>query len=146
MSNSIVFDFLMIFASTGFYHCNISAVEFIDRSVSKRKDQILTCTISGLSQDSQVTWIKPDNNKISDSDTENYVIDQGTFAFGRKASTLTIKQQVLSLLPETSVYKCKLKSSAFPEYSLESVNSMTLTLLVLGKYGCQCYSIRIYIS
>lgn len=146
MSNFIVFDFLMIFASTGFYHLNISAVEFIDRSVSKRKDQILTCTISGLSQDSQVTWIKPDNNEISDSDTENYVIDQGTFAFGRKASTLTIKQQVLSLLPETSVYKCKLKSSAFPEYSLESVNSMTLTLLVLGKYGCQCYSIRIYIS
>ena len=136
----------MIFASTAFYHRNISAVEFIDRSVSKRKDQILTCTISGLSQDSQVTWIKPDNNEISDSDTENYVIDQGTFAFGRKASTLTIKQQVLSLLPETSVYKCKLKSSAFPEYSLESVNSMTLTLLVLGKYGCQCYSIRIYIS
>ena len=119
------------------YPHDISAVEFVDRSVSKRKDQTLTCSLSGISQDSPITWINPDNVEISDSDTDNYVIDQGTFVFGRKASTLTIKQQVLQSLPETSVYKCKVKSSAYPEFSVESVNEMTLTLLELGQFKCQ---------
>ena len=112
-------------------------MEFVDRSVSKRKDQTLTCSLNGISQDSPITWINPDNVEISDSDTENYIINQGTFVFGRKSSTLTIKQQVLQSLPETSVYKCKVKSSAYPEYSSESVNEITLTLLELGEFQFQ---------
>ena len=115
-------------------HIVFSAVEFIDRSVSAQIDQVLTCTISGLSQDTPVTWIDPDDNEISESDTENYEISQGSFLFSRKAPTLTIKLQLLGTLPTTSVFKCKLKSAAYPEFSPEVVNEMTLSLLELGKF------------
>ena len=111
-----------------------SDVEFVDRSVSTKVDQVLTCSISDLSQDALITWIDPDDNVISDSDNNNYVIDQGTYVFGRKVSTLTIKQRVFESLPTNSVFKCKLKSAAYPEFSPDVVNEMTLTLLELGKF------------
>ena len=123
ISVNIIFCYLVIF----------SAVEFVDRSVSTKINQVLTCTISGLSQNTPITWIDPDNNEISESDTDNYEIGQGSYVFFSKASTLTIKPLVLESLPTTSVFKCKLMSAAYPEFSPDVVNEMTLTLLKLGK-------------
>ena len=97
-------------------------------------DQSLTCTISGLSQDTPVTWVDPDNNEISNTDTSNYAIDQGTFIFGSKASTLTVKQSKLENLPSSSIFTCKLKSALYPTYSPEVVKEMTLTLIGLSKF------------
>ena len=111
-----------------------SAVELLDRSVATGVDQSLTCTISGLSQDTPVTWIDPDNNEISNTDTNNYEIDQGTFIFGSKASTLTIKQSKLQNLPSSSIFKCKLKSARYPTYSPDVVKEMTLTLIGLSMH------------
>ena len=93
----------------------------------------MTCTISGLSQSTQVTWIDPDNVEISDSDTNNYVIDQGSFVFGNKASTLIIKTAKLGVLSSGDVFKCKLKSALYPDDSPDVVKQMTLTVLSLGK-------------
>ena len=95
-------------------------------------EQTITCSISGLSANTPVSWIDPADNEISASDTNNYEIDQGTYVFGNKVSTLTIKQTVLASLPTTSVYKCKLKSSLYSTYSTDVVKEMTLTLLQLG--------------
>ena len=106
---------------------------FEDRSVITVADQVLACTISGLSQSTPVTWIDPDNNEISSSDTDNYVIDQGTFVFGSKASSLTIKTAKLAVLSSGNVFKCKLKSALYPDDSPDVVKQMTLTLLTLGK-------------
>ena len=61
------------------------------------------------------------------------MINQGTFVFSSKASTLIIKPSVLESLPSSSVYKCKLKSAAYPDFSPEVVNEMTLTILELVK-------------
>ena len=97
-------------------------------------DQSITCTVTGLSQDTPVTWIDPDNNEISDSDTDNYVIDQGTFVFGNKASTLTIKTAKLAALSFGSQFRCKVKSSLYPVTSPEVSKEMILTLLTFGKY------------
>ena len=105
---------------------------FDDRSVIAVADQVLACTISGLSQSTPITWIDPDNNEISTSDTNNYVIDQGTFVFGNKASTLTIKTAKLAVLSSGDVFKCKLKSALYPDDSPDVVKEMTLTLLTLG--------------
>ena len=91
------------------------------------------CTISGLSQNSPVTWIGPDNNEISDSDTNNYVIDQGNYIFESIATTLTIKTAKFASLSSGDVFKCKLKSARYPNDSPEVVKEMTLTLLSLGK-------------
>ena len=110
----------------------ISAVVFDDRSVITVADQVLACTISGLSQSTPITWIDPDNNEISTSDTNNYVIDQGTFVFGNKASTLTIKTSKLAVLSSGDLFKCKLKSALYPDDSPDVVKEMTLTLLTLG--------------
>ena len=111
----------------------ISAVKFEDRSVVTVTDQTLVCTISGLTQSSPVIWIGPDNNEISISDTNNYVIDQGSFAFGSKASTLTIKTAKLAVLSSGDVFKCKLKSAQYPDHSPDVVKEMTLTILSLGE-------------
>ena len=100
--------------------------------MSTATDQTLVCTISGLSQNSPVTWIGPDNNEISDSDTNNYVIDQGTYIFGSKASTLSIKTAKFASLSSGDVFKCKLKSSFYPNDSPDVVKEMVLTLLTLG--------------
>ena len=104
----------------------------MDRSISTAKDQTITCSISGLSQDTPVTWIGPDNNEISISDTSNYVIDQGSYVFGSKDSTLTIKTGKIASLTSGDVFKCKLKSSLFAVNSPVVEKSMTLTLLTLG--------------
>ena len=118
-----------------FVLCNpLPVVELEDRSVATGTDQTLTCTIRGLSQETAVTWIDPDNNKILDSDTSNYVIDQGVYAFGSKASTLTIRQAKLSNLAVSSVFKCQLSSSRYPLYSPPVEKSMTLTLIGLSKF------------
>ena len=97
------------------------------------RDQTIVCRVSGLSQDAPITWIDPDNNEISDSDTNNYVIVQGSFVFESKASTLTIKTAKLAALSSGDVFKCKLKSTLYPIHSPEVVRQMELTLLTFGK-------------
>ena len=110
----------------------IPDVTLVDRSISTAKDQTITCSISGLSQDTPVTWIGPDNNEISISDTSNYVIGQGSYVFGSKDSTLTIKTGKIASLTSGDAFKCKLKSSLYAVNSPVVEKSMTLTLLTLG--------------
>ena len=110
-----------------------SAVVFEDKAVTTATNQELQCIFSGLSQDSKVTWIGPDNNEISDSDASNYVIDQGSEFFGNKVSTLTITTAKLATLSSGDIFKCKLKSARYPADSPEVVKEMTLTLLSLSK-------------
>ena len=105
---------------------------FEDKSITTVTDQLLTCTLTGLSQDTTVTWIDPENNEISDSDVENYLIDQGAYVFGNKLSTLTIKVAKINLLSTGDRFKCKVRSSLYPTYSPEVVKEMTLTLLSFG--------------
>ena len=112
---------------------SFSAMSLPDRTTTTATDQIIVCSISGLSQDALVTWIGPDNVEISDTDTENYVIDQGSFVFGSKAPTLTIKTAMISSLTSGAAYKCQVKSTLYPTYSPEVVKAMTLTLLTFGK-------------
>ena len=73
------------------YQCQLnyefSAVLFEDKVVTTATDQNLVCIISGLSQNTQIIWIGPDSNEISDSETNNYVIDQGSYLSGSKTST-----------------------------------------------------------
>ena len=98
-------------------------------------DQELTCTISGLSTETSVTWVDNDNLSILDTDTDNYIIDQGSYVFGSKASVLTIKKAKLDtfVAGQTYNYKCKLKSAQYPDDSPFVVNMMVLTPLELSK-------------
>ena len=106
---------------------------FEDKAVTTATEQNLVCTISDLSENTPITWLDPDNNEISESDTDNYVINQGSYVFGSKASTLTITPAKLSSLSSGDVFKCKLKSARYPADSPEVVREMTLTLLALGE-------------
>ena len=108
-------------------------MSLLDRTITTATDQTITCSISGLSQDSLVTWIGPDNVVISDTDTNNYVIDQGSFVFGNKVPTLTIKTAKISTLSSGDIYKCQVKSSLYPTYSPVVVKDMSLTLLTFGN-------------
>ena len=109
-----------------------SDVTFVDRSVTTATDQTLNCIISGISQDTPVTWIGPDNQEIPTDDTKNYVIDQGFFVLNTKTSTLTINVDTFADLASGDTFKCKLRSSLYPTNSPDVVKEMTLTLLSLG--------------
>ena len=108
-------------------------VSLEDRTITTAKEQTIICSISGLSENTPVTWIDPDNNDISNTDTDNYVIDQGSFAFGIKSATLTITTAKLATLTSGDTFKCKLKSTLYATYSPDVEKEMTLTLLELGK-------------
>jgi hypothetical protein len=114
-------------------HHLFSAVVFDDKAVSTATNQDLACVISGLSEDTPITWVDPDNNEISDSDIENYVVEQGVFFLENKASTLTIKTKKFASLSSGDIFKCKVKSAKYPVDSPEVVKEMTLTLLTLGN-------------
>ena len=114
----------------------VSVVTFEDRSVTTATDQTITCGITGLSAETAVTWTGPDDNEISASDTNNYIISQGSYLVGSKSSSLTIKTGKLSTLSTTSVFKCKLKSAFYPTHSPDVIKEMTLTLLTLGMFNC----------
>ena len=120
----------MRFATFTFY---ISGVQLEDKTVTTATDQNIICRVSGLSQNTPITWIDPDNNEISNSDSDNYVVDQGNYVFGNKASTLTIKTAKLAVLSSGDLFKCKLKSALYPDDSPDVIEEMTLTLLSLGK-------------
>ena len=112
---------------------SFSVISLNDRSVSTATDQTLSCLISELSQNTPVTWIDPDDNEISESDTSNYVVDQGTYIFGSKSATLTITTAKMAGLTSGDVFKCKLRSARYPVNSPDVVKQMVLTILSLGN-------------
>jgi hypothetical protein len=105
-----------------------------------KADQILTCTLSGLSENAPVIWIDPANNEISNTDTNNYIIDQGTYVLGNKVATLTIKEAKVITLSSGSVFKCKVRSALYPKYSPDVVKEIILNFLGLGitNFASEC--------
>ena len=103
----------------------LSAITFADKSVTTAKDQTLVCQINGLTLDSAVTFVGPDNKDISTNDPNNYVVSQGNFKSGAKESTLQIKVAKLATLTTKDKFKCKLKSALYPVDSPEVVKEMT---------------------
>ena len=119
---------------TNYFHA-ITDATLDDRTVVPATDQAITCSVSGLSQNTPVTWIGPDDNEISESDTNNYEISQGSFIFTNKAATLTIKAAKMGSLTSGAVFKCKLRSSLYPTHSPDVVKEMELSFFTLGTYN-----------
>ena len=113
-----------------------SAVKFDDQSITTATEQTITCGITGLSADTTVSWIGPDDNEITGSDVLNYRIDQGNYVLGSKSSSLTITTLKIAALSSGDKFKCKLKSAQYPTYSPEVTEEMTITLLTLGITTC----------
>ena len=104
--------------------------------MSTATQQRIACSITGLSEDTLVTWIGPDESEIVDSGSANsYSIEQGIFDSGSKTSYLIIgpEQFETASISTGDVYKCILKSALYPIDSPEVVKKMTLTVLSLGK-------------
>ena len=114
-----------------------SAVKFEDRSITTATEQTITCGITGLTADTTVSWIGPDDNEITGSDVLNYRIDQGDYVLGSKSSSLTITTLKISTLTSGDKFKCKLKSAQYPTYSPEVTEEMTITLLTLGRHSSE---------
>lgn len=103
-----------------------------DKTTAIGSETTLTCSITDLSSDTDVIWIGPDENEITQFDTKNYIVDQGTFQNGTKESTLLIKLVKMQSLSSSSIFKCQLKSALFPTYSPDVQKNMTLTVLSLS--------------
>ena len=92
-----------------------SAVTGHDRSVTTGKDQIISCTITGLSDKANVKWIDPDGSDISTSDTANYVVQdgKGSYTAGSQTTTLTLKKVVVEKITSFKTYQCSVSSSKY---------------------------------
>ncbi|KAL5251009.1 hypothetical protein ACHWQZ_G016668 [Mnemiopsis leidyi] len=95
-----------------FYTINASG----DRSVTTGKDQIISCSISGLGSAATIKWIDPDNVDVPTNDPTKYVVDDGTSSFsgGSQTTQLTIKAAQLALLHSAGTYKCSVTSTYYP--------------------------------
>ena len=102
-------------------------------TVTTATDQTVSCIVTGLSLDTPITWIDPDNIKITNSDSNGYIVDQGEFISGGKTSTLTIKAAKFASLSSGNLFKCSLKSSLYPAHSPAVAMARSIILLTLGK-------------
>ncbi|KAL5264862.1 hypothetical protein ACHWQZ_G005815 [Mnemiopsis leidyi] len=108
-----------------------------DRSVTSGKDQIISCSISGLGSAANVRWIDPDNDDIPTNDTTNYVVDDGksTYYGGNQTTKLTIKTTKLAILNYTAgTYKCSVTSTLYAG-SPSSQKTVTVTPIAITTSG-----------
>ena len=121
----------------------ISAVDSTPESVTTDADQTLTCKIGGLDVSHPVTvaWKDPDNAAVSETDTNNYVLSQGTVdGTGNQEALLTIKTAKLSdFNDQTSfTYTCSVTSSQYPESPASTdVDVIANIEKTLGEYLIQ---------
>ena len=87
-----------------------------DRSLTTGKDQIISCSISGLGSAATIKWIDPDNVDVPTNDPTKYVVDDGTSSFsgGSQTTQLTIKAAQLAVLNSAGTYKCSVTSTYYP--------------------------------
>ena len=69
-----------------------SVIDFPDKTVLANADRTVTCSVTGMSAETTVTWSDPGNLEISNSDTANYVLNEGNYIGGSKEYFLTIKK------------------------------------------------------
>ena len=97
-------------------------------------DHVLTCSITGLSAPTKVSFKNPDRSVITDPSATDYVIDDGSSSFSGyiQEATLTLKSNILSSLESPGTYTCVVKSITYPE-SAAYEDTATVTMLVFGK-------------
>ena len=109
-------------------------------------DQTLTCKIGGLDDSHPVTvaWKDPDNAAVSGTDTNNYVLSQGTVDdSGNQEAVLTIKKVKLSSFngQASFTYKCSVTSSQYPESPASTdVDVIANIYYTLGGYLIQFHN------
>ncbi|KAL5249910.1 hypothetical protein ACHWQZ_G015848 [Mnemiopsis leidyi] len=88
------------------------------KQVTTAVDQTLTCVIGGLEPSGDpvtVTWKDPSGVAVSDSDTTNYGLAQGTVdGSGVQNAVLTIKVAKLSGFSSSFTYKCSAQYTGSP--------------------------------
>ena len=115
-----------------------SAVSSTRKQITTTVDQTLTCTIEALDASGTpvtVAWTDPDDAVISDSDTENYVLSQGTVDnSGVQNAELTIKAAKLASFAEQDsfTYKC---SVAYTGSETSAQIDVVANVLTFGKFG-----------
>lgn len=108
---------------------NISALSSTPQSVTNDSQQTLTCTIGNLDQGYpvEVTWTDPENNKVLQSDTTNYSLDQGSVNDGgNQAAQLTILRDKMKTYTSTFTYKCTVMSTQYPESPQSQIDVVAL--------------------
>ena len=115
-----------------------------DRSLTTGKDQIISCSISGLGKAATIKWIDPDNVDVPTNDPTKYVVDDGTSSFsgGSQTTQLTIKAAQLALLNSAGTYKCSVTSTLYPG-SPPSEESVTITPICKCFYAVLKYNTKI---
>ena len=103
-------------------------------------EQTLTCTIGGLdaSHPVEVVWEDPDSGTVSDTDTGNYSVAQGSVdADGIQNAVLTIKPVKLTSLVSggstSFTYTCSVKSTQYGSSPASDAVDVVANVLSLGR-------------
>ena len=108
------------------------------KQITTTVDQTLTCTIEALDASGTpvtVAWTDPDDAVISDSDTENYVLSQGTVDnSGVQNAELTIKAAKLASFAgqDSFTYKCAV---GYTGSEMSASIDVVAYVLTFGKFG-----------
>ncbi|KAL5247349.1 hypothetical protein ACHWQZ_G019273 [Mnemiopsis leidyi] len=112
----------------------VFALTSTTKQVTTAVDQTLTCVIGGLDANGvpvTVTWKDPSGNAVSDSDTTNYDLAQGTVdGAGVQNAVLTIKVAKLSVFSSSFTYRCSAQYSGSPSSGEIDVVADILTFAV----------------
>ncbi|KAL5255598.1 hypothetical protein ACHWQZ_G010986 [Mnemiopsis leidyi] len=101
-----------------------------DQSVTTGRDQIISCSITGLKSVANVKWIDPENVDVPADDATDYAVDIGLFSEGVQTTKLTIKTTKLVSLNSAGTYKCSVTSTLYAG-SPSSQKTVTITPIVV---------------
>ena len=99
----------------------ISAITSTTKSITTTKDETLTCTIGELDASGTavtVSWKDPEGGAVSESDTTNYELTEGTVSSeGIQLAELVIKSAKLAGFSDQDsvTYTCSVRSSLYPD-------------------------------
>ena len=103
-----------------------------DRSLTTGKDQIISCSISGLGSAADIKWIDPEKNNVPAGDSTNYIVDEGKTDFTEgsdQVTKLTIKVDQVATINTAKTYTCEVTST---KYAGSPSSKGTVTVTPIG--------------
>ena len=100
------------------------------------KDQIISCSITGLDAGASIKWIDPDGNDIQSTDTTNYIVtddgESGFTAGSTQTPKLTLKKVVVEKITSAKTYQCAVTSGKYAKSGWFKGN---VVVTPISKYG-----------
>ena len=124
------------FSSLTFGQQFLSDVQAINKEVETGSETIITCIVSGITQQlNSVVWTKDGTDVTTLSEDNSYIVSAGTYGSNSQTTTLTVKANVDTA---DSIFTCGISSNEW----LVSNRQTSVRLNVYCKFS-KCHFRRI---